>query len=115
MPHRPIDLHTHSHFSDGTLPPAEVVAMAAVRGVSVLALTDHDTTAGLACLRRGRWTIPVLSQGTAGAAWLDGSIPPPAVRAAIEAQRAIYALNQERAAENQRRELENPARLLLGA
>src|SRR6478736_1108416 len=42
-----IDLHTHSHHSDGTLPPAEVVARAAARGVTVLALTDHDTTAGL--------------------------------------------------------------------
>jgi len=42
-----IDLHTHSHYSDGTLPPAEVVALAAARGVAVLALTDHDTTAGL--------------------------------------------------------------------
>ena len=59
-----------------------------------------DTTAGLACLRRGRWTIPVLSQGTAGAAWLDGSIPPPAVRAAIEARMAGSALDPaaERAA-----------------
>src|SRR5690606_2058969 len=43
-----IDLHTHSHYSDGTLPPAELVERALVRGVSVLALTDHDTTAGLA-------------------------------------------------------------------
>jgi predicted metal-dependent phosphoesterase TrpH len=42
-----IDLHTHSHFSDGTLPPAQLVALAAARGVTVLALTDHDTTAGL--------------------------------------------------------------------
>ncbi|MFO7325153.1 MAG: PHP domain-containing protein, partial [Pseudomonadota bacterium] len=42
-----IDLHTHSHHSDGTLPPAEVVAMAVARGIAVLALTDHDTTAGL--------------------------------------------------------------------
>ena len=60
-----------------------------------------DTTAGLACLRRGRWTIPVLSQGTAGAAWLDGSIPPPAVRAAIEARIAGNALDPaaERAAQ----------------
>lgn len=42
-----IDLHTHSHYSDGTLPPAELVARAAARSVQVLALTDHDTTAGL--------------------------------------------------------------------
>jgi hypothetical protein len=44
---RLIDLHTHSHHSDGTLPPAGLVALAAARGVTVLALTDHDTTAGL--------------------------------------------------------------------
>jgi hypothetical protein len=41
------DLHTHSTASDGTLLPAELVARASVAGVSVLALTDHDTTAGL--------------------------------------------------------------------
>lgn len=43
-----IDLHTHSHHSDGTVSPAQLVAMAAARQVGVLALTDHDTTAGLA-------------------------------------------------------------------
>lgn len=43
-----IDLHTHSHHSDGTLPPGELVVMAAARGVAVLALTDHDTTVGIA-------------------------------------------------------------------
>jgi predicted metal-dependent phosphoesterase TrpH len=43
-----IDLHTHSHHSDGTLAPAALVALAAARGVELLALTDHDTTAGLA-------------------------------------------------------------------
>jgi hypothetical protein len=42
-----IDLHTHSLFSDGTLAPAELVARAAARNVRVLALTDHDTLAGL--------------------------------------------------------------------
>jgi 3',5'-nucleoside bisphosphate phosphatase len=42
-----IDLHTHSHHSDGTLAPAELVRLAAARQVKVLALTDHDSTAGL--------------------------------------------------------------------
>jgi hypothetical protein len=42
------DLHSHSTASDGTLAPAELVARAAAAGVPVLALTDHDTTAGLA-------------------------------------------------------------------
>lgn len=41
-----IDLHTHSTASDGTDTPGEVVAAAAAAGLDVLALTDHDTTAG---------------------------------------------------------------------
>jgi predicted metal-dependent phosphoesterase TrpH len=41
-----IDLHTHSSASDGTQAPAEVVRAAADAGLDVLALTDHDTTAG---------------------------------------------------------------------
>jgi predicted metal-dependent phosphoesterase TrpH len=42
-----IDLHTHSTYSDGVLTPAELVRRAASRGVSLLALTDHDETGGL--------------------------------------------------------------------
>ena len=41
------DLHTHSTASDGTLPPAELVQAAATAGVDVMALTDHDTLAGV--------------------------------------------------------------------
>jgi 3',5'-nucleoside bisphosphate phosphatase len=46
--HFPIELHCHSTASDGTYPPAQVAGMAAAGGVRVLALTDHDTTAGIA-------------------------------------------------------------------
>lgn len=42
------DLHTHSLYSDGAAHPAELVALARERGVQVLALTDHDSTEGLA-------------------------------------------------------------------
>ncbi|MGP4952313.1 PHP domain-containing protein [Psychrobacter sp. T6-1] len=42
-----IDLHCHSTCSDGTFAPAEVVRRAHVAGVDVLALTDHDTLAGI--------------------------------------------------------------------
>lgn len=42
-----IDLHCHSTASDGVLPPAKVVAAAAAIGLTAMALTDHDTTAGL--------------------------------------------------------------------
>jgi hypothetical protein len=43
-----IDLHAHSTASDGELTPAELVEMAMQNGVETLALTDHDTVAGLA-------------------------------------------------------------------
>jgi predicted metal-dependent phosphoesterase TrpH len=42
-----IDLHTHSDESDGTFTPSEVARRAAELGLDVVALTDHDTTAGL--------------------------------------------------------------------
>jgi 3',5'-nucleoside bisphosphate phosphatase len=47
-----IDLHTHSNCSDGALSPAALVERAADAGVRVLALTDHDSTAGLPAARR---------------------------------------------------------------
>ncbi len=57
-----IDLHTHSTASDGTLRPAELVAAAAGVGLDVVALTDHDTTAGwdeaAAAVPAGRTLVP---------------------------------------------------------
>lgn len=47
MPERYIDLHTHSTCSDGTLTPTELVAYAAKKQLSAIALTDHDTIAGI--------------------------------------------------------------------
>lgn len=41
------DLHTHSHYSDGTFSPAEILAEAEQLGLSSVALTDHNTVAGL--------------------------------------------------------------------
>lgn len=43
-----VDLHTHTTYSDGLLSPAALVEEAAARGLRVLALTDHDTVAGIA-------------------------------------------------------------------
>ena len=42
------DLHVHSNCSDGEFSPSEVIDTLAAAGVSLIALTDHDTTAGLA-------------------------------------------------------------------
>jgi predicted metal-dependent phosphoesterase TrpH len=43
-----VDLHCHSTASDGTLAPAAVVRLAVECNLSALALTDHDTVAGVA-------------------------------------------------------------------
>ncbi len=58
-----IDLHSHTTASDGQYLPHEQVALAAKAGVTVLAVTDHDTVAGLeACdaeaRRRGMRLVP---------------------------------------------------------
>ncbi|MDO6570002.1 PHP domain-containing protein [Gilvimarinus sp. 2_MG-2023] len=46
-----IDLHMHSQCSDGALSPSELMQRAHEQGVTVAALTDHDTLAGLAAAR----------------------------------------------------------------
>jgi 3',5'-nucleoside bisphosphate phosphatase len=56
---RRIDLHLHSTASDGMLSPAEVVAAAASGGVAVIALTDHDSIAGIAEARRAGAEVAV--------------------------------------------------------
>jgi len=52
------DLHLHSHHSDGVLAPAALIELCASRGVTLAALTDHDTVEGCsaaraACLQHG--------------------------------------------------------------
>ncbi|CCG04911.1 PHP domain-containing protein [Blastococcus saxobsidens] len=49
-----IDLHTHSSVSDGTDSPGELLATARAAGLDVVALTDHDTTAGWAAAEAAR-------------------------------------------------------------
>lgn len=41
------DLHMHSHYSDGTNSPKELIEMAKLNGVRTIALTDHDTIEGI--------------------------------------------------------------------
>ena len=42
-----IDLHTHSYYSDGSLSPRQLVELAKKRRLKAIALTDHDTVAGV--------------------------------------------------------------------
>ena len=55
------DLHTHSDCSDGTLPPERVALLAAERGLTGIALTDHDTTAGLDRARAATRAVEILA------------------------------------------------------
>jgi len=69
------DLHVHTTASDGTLTPAEVVSLAASRGVEVLAIADHDSAEGLpsartAAQRSGVLLVPAV-EFSAGAADMD--------------------------------------------
>lgn len=63
-----IDLHLHSACSDGALPPSDLVLRAKGAGVSVLALTDHDSVHGIpeareACREHGIAFIPGIELG----------------------------------------------------
>ena len=42
-----IDLHVHTSMSDGTLSPVSLVRLAAAKGIRAIAVTDHDTVAGV--------------------------------------------------------------------
>lgn len=59
-----IDLHTHSRVSDGTQSPTELVRAAAAAGLDVIALTDHDITAG--------WEEAAVAARDAGVALVPG-------------------------------------------
>jgi hypothetical protein len=67
-----IDLHTHSTFSDGTLTPEELVAAGAAAGLFALALTDHDTGAGLP-----RFLAAAAAAGLRGVPGVEISAEPP--------------------------------------
>ena len=71
-----IDLHTHSTASDGTLTPAELVVAGAAAGLSVLAITDHDTTGGWAAAADARPAGLTLIRGAELSCRWYGSDPP---------------------------------------
>jgi 3',5'-nucleoside bisphosphate phosphatase len=57
-----IDLHTHTNFSDGTDTPTELVNKALASGITILAITDHDSISGwdeaISALRPGLSLVP---------------------------------------------------------
>ncbi|HEY2798806.1 MAG TPA: PHP domain-containing protein [Thermoanaerobaculia bacterium] len=66
-----VDLHSHSTVSDGTDSPTELVARMAEAGITTLALTDHDTLAGLpeARTEAQRLGIELISGAEISAEW----------------------------------------------
>lgn len=71
-----IDLHLHTTFSDGSLPPAEVLALAHKAGVTALAITDHDITDGIpeAMQAGAELGIEVIPGIEISSQWEDGEL-----------------------------------------
>jgi predicted metal-dependent phosphoesterase TrpH len=100
-------LHTHSWHSDGSLRPADLVARAAGAGLEVLALTDHDTIAGVAeaasaAAQCGLRLVPGVEVSASWRAqgihvlglWIDPACT--ALRLALDGQAAHRALRMRR-------------------
>lgn len=71
-----VDLHSHSTCSDGLLGPAELVERAVLRGVDMLALTDHDELAGLAPARAAavQWGLRLIDGVEISVQWEDTTL-----------------------------------------
>jgi len=101
----PIDLHAHSSVSDGTESPAELVAAGAAAGLDVLALTDHDSTAGWdqaieAADGTGLELVPGIELSTQldyASVHILGYLVDPADAALVEATAAIRSERLDRA------------------
>ncbi len=103
------DLHCHSHFSDGILSPEMLVARAKEREVDVLALTDHDTIAGLSLAQKaaGECGITLINGIEFSSQWGKGGVhivglgfklDSPELNAAIDAQNAARSGRAEQIA-----------------
>ena len=106
-----VDLHMHSTFSDGSLSVPELVARVADAGVEVMALTDHDNTAGveMAAREAKRRGLRLISGVEISSVWeeqgihivgLAMDIAHPALQGGLE---RIVRLRDERALEIARR------------
>ncbi len=71
-----IDLHCHSTVSDGLLTPTQLVGRAFTRGVSVLALTDHDDVSGLdeACRAADERNITLINGVEISVSWRNKTL-----------------------------------------
>lgn len=99
-----IDLHAHTTASDGTRSPEQLVEEASARGLSVLAVTDHDTIDGLdearaAAVERGIILVPGVELSTTvarGEVHLLGYFVDPTDQAFVGALRSLAAARRRR-------------------
>lgn len=100
------DLHTHTTASDGQLSPAELMSLAAERGLDALAITDHDSTAGLAVAYQARPAalrlIPGIELSTA---WGHTGVHVIGLGIDVDAPVLRTGIAQQQQARNQRAEL----------
>jgi predicted metal-dependent phosphoesterase TrpH len=71
-----IDLHVHTNMSDGSFSPAEVVRFSAQKGLQAIAITDHDTIAGIGEARAegSRSGVEVISGVEMSVEWNPGIV-----------------------------------------
>src|SRR3712207_9509155 len=85
-----IDLHTNSSVSAGTETPAQLLSTARAAGLDVVALTDHDTTAGWAEAERTRPAgLTVVPGMELSCRWFPAGAPP------ISVHLLVYLLDPE--------------------
>jgi predicted metal-dependent phosphoesterase TrpH len=84
------DLHTHSTASDGWLSPAALVTAACQKGVATLALTDHDTIAGL-----DEAQATATKQGIRFIPGVEIEVTPRATPTPVDAEEREYAARRE--------------------
>jgi 3',5'-nucleoside bisphosphate phosphatase len=104
-PQSAVDLHLHSSASDGVLEPAALVAHAASCGVRFMALTDHDTVAGLeeAAAAAKRLGVTLVAGVELSVDWRGRSLHmlglaiDPAAASLVRGLRALQALRLDRA------------------
>lgn len=69
-----VDLHVHSSASDGSDSPAELVAKAKAAGLTALALTDHDTQAGVVAAREAAGSLELIPGVEISLGWAHGAM-----------------------------------------
>jgi 3',5'-nucleoside bisphosphate phosphatase len=71
-----IDLHVHTNMSDGSFSPAEIVRLSAQKGLQAIAITDHDTVAGIAVAQAegSRSGVEVISGVEMSVEWNPGIV-----------------------------------------